>query len=93
VYCNHFTLKIDHKPLEWLVTVSNAYGRGGRWINTLQDFSFKIVHRVGAKQMNIDALSCNPVDVVDEQEDLIQEFQDCKLVGLSSTLIETIWTR
>lgn len=84
-------LRIDHKPLEWLSIVSNAYNRRGKWINTLQDFSFKIVHRVGAKQINIDALSCNPVDVVDEWEDLIEEFQDCKLVGLNSTLAKTIW--
>jgi hypothetical protein len=32
---NHFTLRIDHKPLEWLAIVSNAYGRKGRWINML----------------------------------------------------------
>jgi hypothetical protein len=28
----HFTLKIDHKPLEWLATVSNAYGQRGHWM-------------------------------------------------------------
>jgi hypothetical protein len=32
---NHFTLKINHKPLEWLTTVSNAYERQVRWINIL----------------------------------------------------------
>ncbi len=26
---NHFTLKTNHKPLEWLATVSNAYGWRG----------------------------------------------------------------
>ncbi len=41
---NHFILRIDHKPLEWLATVSDAHGRRGRWIDMLQDFSFKIVH-------------------------------------------------
>ncbi len=40
----HFTLRTDHKPLEWLATVSDAHGRRGRWIDMLQDFSFKIVH-------------------------------------------------
>jgi hypothetical protein len=31
----HFTLRTDHKPLEWLATVSDAHGRRGRWINML----------------------------------------------------------
>jgi len=35
LYWNRFTLHTDHKPLEWLVTMSDAYGRRGRWINTL----------------------------------------------------------
>jgi hypothetical protein len=32
---NHFTLKTNHKPLEWLATMSNAHGRKGRWIDML----------------------------------------------------------
>jgi len=63
----------------------------GRWFNTLQDFSFKIVHQAREKHINIGALSHNPVDVVDEWKYLIEEIQDCKLVGLSSTLAKTIW--
>jgi hypothetical protein len=37
-------LCIDHKPLEWLAIVSNAYGRRGCWIVVVQDVQFKIVH-------------------------------------------------
>jgi hypothetical protein len=40
----HFTLRTDHKPLEWLATVLDANGRRGRWIDLLHDYSFKIVH-------------------------------------------------
>jgi hypothetical protein len=57
----HFTLRTDHKPLEWLATISDAHGRRGRWIDMLQDFSFKIVHRPGMRHANVDALSRNPV--------------------------------
>jgi hypothetical protein len=46
---NHFILKIDHKPLEWLATMSGAHGRRGRWIDMLQDLNFKILHRPGFK--------------------------------------------
>jgi hypothetical protein len=64
LYCNHFTLRIDHKLLKWLANIYNAYGRGGRWINTLHDFSFKMIHRTRSKYTNVDALSRNPMDVV-----------------------------
>jgi len=61
LHMNHFTLKIDHKSLEWLVTISDARGRRGRWIDMLQDFNFKILHKPGLKHANVDALSRNPV--------------------------------
>jgi hypothetical protein len=41
----HFTLRTDHKPLEWLATVSDANGRRGRWIDMLQDFNFPTLTR------------------------------------------------
>jgi hypothetical protein len=73
---NHFTLRIDHKPLEWLATVSDAHGRRGRWIDMLQDFSFKILHRPGLKHTNIDALSRNPVGQATNDDDFSEEIQD-----------------
>jgi hypothetical protein len=72
----HFTLRTDHKPLEWLATVSNAHGRRGRWINLLQDYSFKIVHRPGMRHANADTLSRNPVGQAMDDEDFQQEIQD-----------------
>ncbi len=65
----HFTLRMDHKPLEWLATVSDAHGKRGRWIDLLQDYSFKIVHRPGMKHANADALSRNPVGRAMDDED------------------------
>jgi hypothetical protein len=56
---NHFLLRTNHKLLEWLAIVSDAHGRRGRWIDMLQDFSFKIMHRPGMKHTNVDALSRN----------------------------------
>jgi hypothetical protein len=35
----------------------------------LQDFNFKIVHRVGARHVNVNALSRNPIGLHDEDED------------------------
>jgi hypothetical protein len=57
---------MDHKPLEWLVIVFDAYKRRGRWINMLQDFGFKIVHHMSSKHINVDVLSKNLVDGADD---------------------------
>jgi hypothetical protein len=70
---NHFTLRTNHKPLEWLATVSDAHGRRGRWIDMLQDFSFKILHRPGLKYTNVDALSKNPVGQATDDDDFSEE--------------------
>ncbi len=59
---------MDHKPLEWLAIVSITYGRKGRWINMLHDFSFKIVHYLGSKHTNANVLSKNPMDGVDDDD-------------------------
>ncbi len=72
----HFILRTDHKPLEWLATLSDPYGRRGRWIDMLQDFSFKILHRPGMKHTNVDALSRNPVGAAVDDDDFGQEIQD-----------------
>ncbi len=73
---NHFVLRIDHKPLEWLATVSDAHGRRGRWIDMLHDFSFKILHRPGMKHTNVDALSQNPVGEATNDDGFSEEIQD-----------------
>ncbi len=64
-------MKTDHKPLEWLAIVSNPFGRIGRWISLVQDFNFKIVHIVGTRHVNADALNHNPIDSYDEDENLL----------------------
>jgi hypothetical protein len=81
---NNFTLKTDHKPLEWLATVSDAHGRRGRWIDMLQDFNFKILHRLGLKHTNANALSRNPVGQATDDDDFNEEVYD-----IGSTLIDT----
>jgi len=73
---NHFTLRTDHKPLEWLAIVSDANGRRGRWVDMLQDFNFKIIHQLGLRHTNVDALSRNLVGLVVDDDDFGEEIQD-----------------
>jgi len=79
---NHFTLRTNHKPLEWLATVLDAHGKRGRWIDMLQDFNFKILHRPGLRHTNADALSRNPVGHATDDDDFNEEIQD---IGNPST--------
>jgi hypothetical protein len=76
LYQASFVVKIDHKPLEWLATIFDPFGRRGRWISMFQDFNFKTVHRARARHANVDALSRNPVGY--EDEDFGVEIQDEK---------------
>jgi hypothetical protein len=73
---NHFILRTDHKLLEWLATVSDAHGRRGKWVDMLQDFSFKIIHRPGLRHTNVDALSRNSVGLATDDDDFRGEIQD-----------------
>jgi hypothetical protein len=41
--------------------MSDVHGKRGRWIDMLQNFNFKILHRPRLKHTNVDALSRNPV--------------------------------
>jgi hypothetical protein len=50
------------------------------WIDMLQDIDFKIIHRVGPKHGDVDALSCNPISLVVEDEDFVNEIQDMRML-------------
>ncbi|CAM6026248.1 unnamed protein product [Sphagnum balticum] len=84
---------LGHKSLAWFATASNAYGRGRRWINMLQDVSFQIINQVGSNHSNVeDARIKNPVEWAEEDEDFSEEIQDCEWMQQISKLDKTIWT-
>jgi hypothetical protein len=53
--------------------VSDANGRRGRWVDMLQDFNFKIIHRPGLRHTNVDALNRNPVGLAADDDDFGEE--------------------
>lgn len=55
----------------------------GKWINTLHDFSFKIIHKAISEHTNVDALNRNMVDVVKEEDEMWDKIQDFKLLQLN----------
>ena len=55
-----FTLHSDHKSLVWLHRFKDTEGMMARWLHTLQQFQFSIVHRAGRDHGNADGLSRAP---------------------------------
>ena len=49
-----FTLRTDHKSLVWLHRFKYTEGMMVRWLHTLQQFQFSIVHRAGRDHGNAD---------------------------------------
>ena len=57
-----FTLRMDHKSLVWLHRFKDTEGMMARWLHTLHQFQFTIVHRAGRDHGNADGLSRAPTD-------------------------------
>ena len=55
-----FTLRTDHKSLVWLHRFKDTEGMMARWLHTLQQFQFSIIHRAGREHGNADGLSRAP---------------------------------
>ena len=55
-----FTLRTDHKSLVWLHRFKDTEGMMARWLHTLQQFQFSIVHSAGSDHGNADGLSRAP---------------------------------
>eukprot|EP00882_Tetradesmus_deserticola_P002735 GHRQ01002908.1.p1 GENE.GHRQ01002908.1~~GHRQ01002908.1.p1 ORF type:complete len:1949 (-),score=411.99 GHRQ01002908.1:1876-7140(-) len=45
----HFYLHTDHRALLWILTQKEPVGQTARWVLSLQDHTFSLVHRPGAK--------------------------------------------
>ena len=52
--------RTDHKSLVWLHRFKDTEGMMARWLHTLQQFQFSIVHRAGRDHSNTDGLSRVP---------------------------------
>ena len=55
-----FELITNHSALKWLVHKSNPSGRLARWIMTLRDYNFTVIHKKGKTHSNVDPLSRIP---------------------------------
>ena len=78
-----FTIRTDHSALRWLRSTPEPLGQQARWLERLEEFSYKIEHRPGRRHGNADAMSrrpCRQCKLMDEEADeLINERNDCQL--------------
>lgn len=52
-----FVIRTDHASLRWLLSFREPEGQVARWIEKLEAYQFKIIHRNGEAHQNADGLS------------------------------------
>ena len=57
-----FLVRTDHSALRWLLSFKEPENQVARWLEILSQFNFKIVHRSGVKDQNVDSLNRIPCD-------------------------------
>jgi len=57
LYRRKFVIRTDHISLKWLMIFRNLEGQLARWLEQMQQYDFKIIHRKGNLHFNADGLS------------------------------------
>jgi hypothetical protein len=52
---------MDHQPLKWLMESDKLTGKLAWWALMLMEYDFKVVHRAGLVNIDVDGLSRNPI--------------------------------
>ena len=58
----HFYIHTDHRPLLWLLTAREPTGQQARWVLSLQEYTFSLVHRPGSRNRGARAWLTSPAD-------------------------------
>ena len=93
LYGRRFRVVSDHKPFVWIMNVKDPGLRLMRWRIQFAEYNYDIVHRHGAQNANVDALSRtgsisrgkDQSDVPDEnkRKEILYEFHDSPVGGPS----------
>ena len=57
LYGRHVIIRTDHGALRWLISVRDPQGQVARWLETLGEYYYTVVHRPGKSHQNADSLS------------------------------------
>lgn len=80
-----FILRTDHHALKWIYTMEQPVAMTARWLETLANFDFKVIHRPGTQHGNADALSR-----IDHGEPPDEETSEDEATGVS---LFHLWTQ
>jgi hypothetical protein len=56
----HFLLRVDHSALSYLRKTPDIMGQAARWLEFIEEYDFRILHRAGQAHNNCDSLSRRP---------------------------------
>ena len=82
-----FTIRMDHKSLVWLHRFKDTEGMMARWLHTLQQFQFSIIHRAGRDHSSADCPRVDTgVEMADQPFDAesVGDSEDADLVPIQS---------
>ena len=71
----HFTLVVDHQPLEYLKSAKDTNRRLNRWSLELAAYDYTVTYRKGKSHGNADALSRIPINAATEKQPRMVELQ------------------
>src|SRR6267154_2634862 len=64
-----FLIRTDHSALRWLKLTPEPIGQQARWLEKLEEFTYRVEHRPGQRHTNADALSRRPCRQCRRNED------------------------
>src|SRR5881296_2086844 len=68
-----FLIRTDHSALRWLKLTPEPIGQQARWLEKLEEYTYRIEHRPGHKHNNADALSRRPCRQCDKDDEESEE--------------------
>jgi hypothetical protein len=67
-------LYIDHQPIKWLITNDKLIGKLAHWSLILQEYEFKVIHRLGIAHQNVNTMSRKPFITFEDFLETMQDF-------------------
>jgi hypothetical protein len=83
LYGTNFTLYTDHQPIKWLMTNDKLIGKLACWALILQEYEFKVIHRLGITHQNADTMSRKPLTTSEDFSEAKQDFDQIPAVHVS----------
>lgn len=65
LYGAQFKVETDNNPLTYILTTARLNATGHRWLSALSTYNFTLQYRLGAHNIDADALSQNPLPTED----------------------------